>query len=67
MQEPFEWNIEFESPVFLPATVSVRISESGSPGERGATSFTGWNQRSRRRHFHGWARPIPVGAPSEAG
>lgn len=61
MQEPFEWNIEFESPVFLPATVSIRISESGSPGERGTTTFTGWNQRSRRRHFHGWARPLDAG------
>jgi len=66
MQEPFEWNIEFESPVFLPATVSVRISESGSPGERGATTFAGWNQRSRRRHFHGWARPLGAGTQTGA-
>lgn len=58
LPEPFEWNIEFESPVFLPATVSVRISDTGAPGERGETVFTGWNQRSRRRHFHGWVRPL---------
>ena len=67
VQEPFEWSIGFESPVFLPASVSVRISDAGAPGERGTTSFQGWNQRSRRRHFHGWARPIPAGAPSKAG
>nr|WP_312179342.1 MaoC/PaaZ C-terminal domain-containing protein [Arthrobacter sp.] len=58
VQEPFEWEIEFESPVFLPATVSLRISDAGAPGERGETTFTGWNQRTRRRHFHGSARPL---------
>ena len=60
MQEPFEWSIEFEAPVFLPATVSICISDEGGPGERGTTTFAGWNQRSRRRHFHGWARPLPA-------
>ncbi|MCC3283411.1 MULTISPECIES: MaoC family dehydratase [Arthrobacter] len=58
LPEPFEWSIEFESPVFLPATVSVRISDAGAPGDMAGTTFTGWNQRSRRRHFHGWARPL---------
>lgn len=58
VQEPFEWEIDFESPVFLPATVSLRISDAGSPGERGETTFTGWNQRTRRRHFRGAARPL---------
>ncbi|MBD7994123.1 hypothetical protein H9639_02260 [Arthrobacter sp. Sa2CUA1] len=65
VQGPFEWDIEFESPVFLPATVSLRISDTGAVGERTETTFTGWNQRSRRRHFHGSVRPLgAAGGPA---
>lgn len=57
-REPFAWDIEFESPVLLPSTVSLNICDAGGPGERGDTTFTGWNQRTRRRHFHGSAAPL---------
>ncbi|MCC9196664.1 MaoC/PaaZ C-terminal domain-containing protein [Arthrobacter sp. zg-Y820] len=57
-QEPYEWTIEFDSPVFLPATVALSISDAeGEDGYAGST-FVGWNQRSLRRNFTGSVRPL---------
>lgn len=57
-QEPYEWTIDFDSPVFLPATVALSITDSeGKDGYTGST-FVGWNQRSLRRHFAGSVRPL---------
>ena len=59
-QEPYEWTIDFDSPVFLPAAVSLSISDTeGEEGYSGST-FVGWNQRSLRRHFAGTVSPLPA-------
>ena len=60
--EPYEWSIDFDSPVFLPATVSLAISDAEGEGGYSGSTFTGWNQRSRRQHFAGTVRPLaPAG------
>ena len=59
-QEPYEWSIDFDSPVFLPAAVSLSICDlEGEQGYSGST-FVGWNQRSLRRHFAGSVRALPA-------
>ncbi|MFC8303406.1 MaoC/PaaZ C-terminal domain-containing protein [Specibacter sp. NPDC057265] len=52
--EAFNWNISFNSPIFLPATVSLEVLDSRTQdgGWRGAT-FTAWNAHTRRKHFSG--------------
>ena len=55
---PFEWSIDFESPVFLPATVAVAISDEEQAAAWSGSSFTGWNPRSQRRHFSGSVVPL---------
>ncbi|MGY5318639.1 MaoC/PaaZ C-terminal domain-containing protein [Neomicrococcus lactis] len=49
--QPYEWSIEFEAPVFLPAIVAF---EAHASGETGKTEFSGWNAKNQRRHFVGW-------------
>ncbi|MGG5172551.1 MaoC family dehydratase [Pseudarthrobacter sp. J1738] len=66
--DSFVWNVSFEAPVFLPATVGVRIEaeeENGPAADVAALEgnapkmlFVGWNQRSGRRHFTGSVEPI---------
>ncbi len=55
---PFEWSIDFESPVFLPATVAVSIHDDDADAGWSGSTFTGWNPRSQRRHFAGTVRPL---------
>lgn len=57
-QGPYEWTIDFESPVFLPATVSLAISDTEEDGGYAGSTFVGWNQRTLRRHFAGTVRPL---------
>ncbi|MCC3301437.1 MaoC family dehydratase [Arthrobacter sp. zg-Y895] len=62
---PFQWSIDFEAPVFLPATVAVAISDDQTPEGWAGSTFTGWNPRSQRRHFTGSVAPLdPDGAGS---
>lgn len=56
--EPYEWSIDFDSPVFLPATVSLSISDTETPDGYAGSTFVGWNGRSRRRHFAGTVQPL---------
>lgn len=49
--EGYKWSMSFESPVFLPATVSF---ESHSSEDGTKTEFSGWNAKKQRRHFSGW-------------
>jgi acyl dehydratase len=51
--EPFSWRIDFAAPVFLPATVAVRIHDTERDGSWEASEFTGWGERSHRLHFTG--------------
>ncbi|WP_104054235.1 MULTISPECIES: MaoC/PaaZ C-terminal domain-containing protein [unclassified Arthrobacter] len=57
-EEPYEWSIDFESPVFLPATVSLSIQDAETDGRYAGSTFVGWNNRSRRRHFAGSVQPL---------
>ncbi|MET4061420.1 acyl dehydratase [Arthrobacter sp. UYP6] len=56
--EPYEWTIDFESPVFLPGTVSLSISDTDGDGGYTGSTFVAWNSRSRRRHFGGTVLPL---------
>ena len=56
--ERFEWDIGFAAPVFLPATVAVRIEDEEAGGRWGASCFVGWGERSHRKHFQGTARAL---------
>lgn len=48
-QAGHRWYITFEAPVTLPATVAFGVEK---PDER-TQVFTGWNPKTRRRHFRG--------------
>ncbi|WP_146361969.1 MaoC/PaaZ C-terminal domain-containing protein [Arthrobacter yangruifuii] len=62
---PFQWSIDFESPVFLPATVAVAITDDNeASGSWAGATFTGWNPRSHRRHFTGSVTPLDSAAGS---
>ncbi|EMY33602.1 MaoC-like domain protein [Arthrobacter crystallopoietes BAB-32] len=56
--ERFEWEIGFAAPVFLPATVAVRIEDEEANGRWSGARFVGWGERSHRKHFHGSARAL---------
>ncbi|ALE05975.1 dehydratase [Arthrobacter sp. ERGS1:01] len=50
----FSWDISFDSPIFLPATVSLHIADSlADDGAWLGSEFTAWNARSTRAYFHG--------------
>lgn len=50
--DAFTWDVEFASPVLLPASVDVRVAREGD-GHR----FTAWSPRSGRLHLQGEVRP----------
>lgn len=49
----YRWSIDFETPVFLPASVQFGVREFED-----ATLFEGWSAASSRRHFSGSVRPL---------
>lgn len=52
--DSFVWDVAFEAPVFLPATVSVNIADAvDADGAWERSEFVGWNAKSGRRHFVG--------------
>jgi hypothetical protein len=52
--DSFSWHVDFEAPVFLPATVALDISTVQRAGGAWQKSdFVAWNPRSGRRHFAG--------------
>ncbi|GAB4100026.1 MaoC family dehydratase [Sinomonas halotolerans] len=52
--DSFVWEIVFEAPVFLPASVSVNITDTvDGDGAWERSDFVGWNGKSGRRHFVG--------------
>ncbi len=50
----FTWDIEFNSPIFLPATVSLEVldTRTDDDGWLGST-FTAWNAHTSRKYFSG--------------
>lgn len=62
--DAFEWSIDFEAPVFLPATLSLNVCDREEDGGYAGTTFTGWNARSLRRHFAGTVTPLDTAAAS---
>ncbi|PYI37579.1 hypothetical protein CVS30_15030 [Arthrobacter psychrolactophilus] len=56
--ESFSWEISFDSPVFLPATVSLEVIDHRTDdGVWLSSEFLAWNARSARKFFSGtvWA------------
>ena len=52
--DAFTWDVDFDSPVFLPGLVALEIStEEGDAGARTRADYVAWNPRSGRRHFSG--------------
>lgn len=52
--ETFGWDISFAAPVFLPASVAVRIADAtDDDGAWRSSSFAGWNRHTGRKHFSG--------------
>lgn len=51
---PFRWDVAFEAPVYLPATVALNVTtESTDDGAWQHSTYVAWNPRSGRRHFTG--------------
>lgn len=58
------WEISFENPMFLPATVSLHIADTvDDDGGWLASEFVAWNAHSGRRHFSG---SVKAGIHSES-
>ncbi len=52
--DAFAWDISFEAPVFLPATVAMHIADvQTDDGVWSSSAYVGWNPRTGRRHFTG--------------
>ncbi len=52
--DAFSWDITFEAPIFLPATVSLHIADTlTDDGGWLGSEFTAWNARTARVHFRG--------------
>ncbi|MHA7175846.1 MaoC/PaaZ C-terminal domain-containing protein [Arthrobacter sp. Sr24] len=50
----FSWDISFDSPMFLPATVSLEVLDHrNDDGVWLSSEFTAWNARSARKFFSG--------------
>lgn len=62
--DAFAWDISFEAPVFLPATVALSIQDDDAAGAWAGSTFTGWNARSQRRHFSGSVTPLGQADPA---
>ncbi|MGO2542051.1 MAG: MaoC/PaaZ C-terminal domain-containing protein [Specibacter sp.] len=59
--DSFSWDISFDSPVFLPATVSLEVVDHrADDGAWLSSEFTAWNARSARQYFHG---TVSAGCP----
>lgn len=59
--DAYIWEVSFEAPVFLPATVALGITTldpDGGSWER--SDYVGWNPRSGRRHFSGSVAALPA-------
>jgi acyl dehydratase len=57
--DSFVWDVDFDAPVFLPATVALEINTvEGNAGAWNRSGFVAWNPRSGRRHFHGSASAL---------
>ncbi|GAA5230291.1 MaoC family dehydratase [Arthrobacter cryoconiti] len=53
--DTFNWEIFFESPMFLPATVSLHIADVvADDGGWAKSEFTAWNAHTARPYFHGF-------------
>lgn len=49
----FQWEIEFKTPVVLPATVTVGFwHDADQPDQAQRLHCTGWNARKKKPHFH---------------
>jgi hypothetical protein len=49
-----KWDVNFDAPVFLPATVALVMNTvEGNAGAWSRSDFGAWNSRSGRRHLHG--------------
>lgn len=59
--DAFSWNISFDSPVFLPATVSLEVLDHRTDdGVWLNSEFTAWNARTARKYFSG---TVTAGCP----
>ncbi|WP_029291553.1 MaoC/PaaZ C-terminal domain-containing protein [Cellulomonas sp. HZM] len=50
--DAFTWAVDFQAPVLLPSTVSVRVAADGD-----GFAFAGWDRRSGRPHLTGTVGP----------
>lgn len=56
--DAFSWNISFNSPIFLPATVSLEVLDTSTDDGRWlGASFTAWNAHTSRKYFSGSVTP----------
>ncbi len=52
--DPFCWDIAFDSPMFLPATVSLEVVDHrADDGAWLSSVFTAWDARTARKYFNG--------------
>ena len=59
--DAFSWDISFDSPIFLPATVSLEVLDRrADDGVWLGSEFTAWNARTARRYFSG---SVAAGCP----
>ncbi|MCZ2402626.1 hypothetical protein IV498_05365 [Paenarthrobacter sp. Z7-10] len=57
--DAFSADISFEAPVFLPATLALRIGDGPAvDGGSSRSEYEGWNPRTGRRHFSGSVSPL---------
>lgn len=59
----FAWDVEFAAPVYLPATVAVRVAPDGD-----GFAYAAWDPRTGKPHLTGAVHPLTAGtAPAAAG
>ncbi|MCU1573936.1 MAG: hypothetical protein JWO93_2018 [Micrococcaceae bacterium] len=60
--DAFEWSVSFDAPVYLPASVAVRIvDDRDADGGWHGSGYLGWNRSTGRRHFSGRVAPLSEG------